>query len=116
MPTPPHVFLPITSFPARFVCLSVLACVASLPARAGTTGPRVPDGFTIEIVTDASLVKYPMMAGFDDRGRLFVAASAGRNLSAAELMKQPANFVQMLEDTDGDGHFDKSTRFADKMT
>jgi len=94
----------------------VLACVGNLPARAGTVGPRVPDGFTIETVADASLVEYPMMAGFDDRGRLFVAASAGRNLAASELMKEPVNFVQMLEDTDGDGHFDKSTRFADKMT
>eukprot|EP00913_Durusdinium_trenchii_P008833 g8299.t1 len=57
-----------------------------------------------------------MMAGFDNRGRLFVACSAGKNIRAPELMKDPPNFIKMLEDTDGDGKFDKATVFADKMT
>ncbi|MFV2066293.1 MAG: PVC-type heme-binding CxxCH protein [Pirellulales bacterium] len=96
--------------------MTVFVLIASRLAEAATELPRVPDGFSIEKVADASLVRYPMMAGFDDRGRLFVTASAGRNLTAAELMKDPVNFIQMLEDTDGDGRFDKSTRFADKMT
>jgi len=78
--------------------------------------PTVPDGFTIETAASSPLVKYPMMAGFDDRGRLFVGSSDGRNQRAADLMKDPSSFVQMLEDTNGDGVFDKSTVFADKMT
>lgn len=78
--------------------------------------PRVPPGFTIEKVTTPDLVKHPMMAGFDDRGRLFVACSAGKNLKAKDLMKDPPNFIKMLEDTNGDGKFDKATVFADKMT
>lgn len=78
--------------------------------------PRVPPGFTIEKITTPELVKHPMMAGFDDRGRLFVACSAGKNLRAADLMKDPPNFIKMLEDTNGDGKFDKATVFADKMT
>ena len=78
--------------------------------------PKVPSGFTIEKVASSPMVKHPMMAGFDDRGRLFVAESAGKNLRSGDLLKELPNFVRMLEDTDGDGHFDKSTIFADKMT
>jgi putative membrane-bound dehydrogenase-like protein len=78
--------------------------------------PWVPDGFTIEKVAASPLVKHPLMAGFDDRGRLFVAEAAGKNLRADDLLKELPNFVRMLEDTDGDGVFDKSTIFADKMT
>ena len=61
------------------------------------------------------LVERPMLATFDDRGRLYVADSAGVNLRGPELSKNPPHVIRMLEDTDGDGRFDKSTVFADKM-
>lgn len=77
---------------------------------------KVPDGFTVERVAEAPLVEHPVMATFDNRGRLFVADNAGLNLPAAELLKQLPNKIRMLEDSDGDGRFDKSTVFADKMT
>ena len=38
---------------------------------------RVPEGFTVELVATTPLVEHPVMAGFDDRGRLFVADNAG---------------------------------------
>ena len=74
---------------------------------------RVPDGFTVELVAASPLVEHPLMAGFDDRGRLFVADNAGLNLPADELLKQLPNMVRRLEDADGDGRFDRSTLFAD---
>lgn len=77
---------------------------------------RVPDGFTIERVAGPPLVGHPMLANFDEHGRLFIAESAGKNLRPAELETELPNFVRMLEDTDDDGVFDKSTIFADKMT
>ena len=77
---------------------------------------RVPSGFTVERVAAAPLVGHPLMAGFDDRGRLFVADNAGLNLPAEALLEQLPNMVRMLEDADGDGRFDRSTLFADKMT
>ena len=49
---------------------------------------RLPAGFSIELVAGAPLVQHPIMAGFDDRGRLFVADNAGLNLPADELLKQ----------------------------
>ena len=78
--------------------------------------PRVPEGFTIEVAAASPLVKYPMLAGFDHRGRLFIAASSGKNIRSADLVKDPPNLIRMIADTDGDGVFDRSTVFADKMT
>jgi hypothetical protein len=71
---------------------------------------RVPDGFTIERVAGPPLVGHPMLANFDERGRLFIAESAGRNLRPAELETELPNFVRMLEDTDGDGVFRFTSR------
>jgi len=76
----------------------------------------VPAGYEIEMVAGPPLVEHPTMAGFDERGRLFVADNAGVNFPAAELLEKLPNCVRMLEDTNGDGRFDKSTVFADKMT
>ncbi len=78
--------------------------------------PRVPAGFEIEIVAESPLVEHPMMGGFDHRGRLYIAESAGHNLRADDLLKSPPNMIRCLEDTNGDGKFDQSTIFADKMT
>ena len=76
----------------------------------------VPAGFSIELVAGPPLVEHPTFATFDDQGRLYVCNNAGVNLSAADLEAQLPNSINMLEDIDGDGKFDKSTVFADKMT
>jgi putative heme-binding domain-containing protein len=76
----------------------------------------VADGFAIDKIAGAPLVDFPMMAAFDEQGRLFVAASVGVNLSAPELYDQLPHVIRMLEDTDGDGTFDRATTFADNMT
>ena len=77
---------------------------------------QLPDGYTAEIVAAPPLVQHPIMATVDDRGRLFVGDSSGVNLNKAGLEKELPHRVLMLEDTDGDGIYDKSTVFADKMT
>ena len=101
--------------------ISVLSCLSLIVLSLNTVihaeeMPRVPAGFTIERVTNSELTKYPMMAGFDDRGRLFIAESSGENTRAPQLIKEPKSMIRMLEDLDGDGRFDKSTVFADKLT
>ncbi len=83
--------------------------------KKGVEAIRVPEGFTVELVAAAPLVERPMLASFDNRGRLYVADSAGVNLRGPELTKNPPHCIRMLEDTDGDGRFDKSTVFADKL-
>lgn len=76
----------------------------------------VPKGYTVELVAAPDLVAHPLMGSFDDQGRLYVAANAGENLRKADLEKRLPNFVKRLEDTNGDGVFDRATMFADKMT
>lgn len=76
----------------------------------------VPDGFEVELVAGPPLVHHPIMAGFDDEGRLFVSETVGLNLNNRDLDKQTPNHMTLLEDVNGDGFFDRSTEFADKMT
>lgn len=76
----------------------------------------LPEGFSAELVAGPPLVQHPTMGCFDDVGRLFMCDNAGVNMSAEELESELPNRIRMLEDQDGDGTFDKSTIFADKMT
>jgi len=97
------------------VAVSARPSVAAPPAETlGTL--KVPPGFTVELATDLSLVEHPIMGGFDELGRLYVAENAGLNLPAEELEAKLPNSIRRLEDTNGDGRFDRGTTFADKMT
>ena len=75
----------------------------------------VAEGFEIEQIAGPPLVKHPMMACFDDRGRMFISESSGINRQAAELLKTKPHSILMLEDLDSDGRFDRSTVFADQL-
>ncbi len=77
---------------------------------------RVPDGFTIERVAGNDLVQYPMLATLDDRGRLFVTESSGKNVSGKKMAEVPECRISVLEDTDGDGVYDRSKVFAEKLS
>lgn len=79
------------------------------------TGFRLPPGVVAEKVASAPVVKFPMFACFDDTGRLYVAEGSGKNISGKELEKLLPCKISLLEDTDGDGRFDKRTVFADNL-
>jgi putative membrane-bound dehydrogenase-like protein len=85
-------------------------------AQAATPPLHLPPNFTVECIASPPLVQRPMMAAFDDRGRLYVTESAGLNLDFNKLRENPPNSICRLEDSDGDGKFDKRTIFADRMT
>src|SRR5688572_23260489 len=75
----------------------------------------VPDGFEVVLVAGPPLVERPIVADFDEEGRLYVADSSGSNDKVdVQLADRPHRIVR-LEDTDRDGRFDKSTVFADRM-
>lgn len=76
----------------------------------------VPAGFTIERVAAPDLVQYPMLAFLDDRGRLFVAESSGKNIKGKDMPANPECRISLLEDTNGDGVYDRSKVFADKLS
>ena len=69
---------------------------ASPPDAAGELGRmqplpfRVPPGYEAERVAAPPLVAHPMFACLDDRGRLFVAGSAGHNLHAGPVARKTA--------------------------
>jgi putative membrane-bound dehydrogenase-like protein len=57
-----------------------------------------------------------MFASFDGQGRLFVFESDGSSPSTEEMLDKPSYHIRLLEDTNGDGMFDKSKIFADSLT
>lgn len=97
------------------------------PSAAATTEPKrievalnghvfsLPDGFSIELVAGPPLVNRPITASFDDDGRLYVSDSSGTNDPVQKQLADKPHRVVRLEDTDGDGKFDKSLVFADKL-
>jgi putative membrane-bound dehydrogenase-like protein len=75
----------------------------------------LPPGFEIELVAGPPLVNRPIVADFDEQGRLYVADSSGSNDKLDVQQQTRPHRIVRLEDTKGDGRFDKATVFADKM-
>ena len=75
----------------------------------------IPEGFTIERIAGPPLVDRPITAAFDDEGRLYVADSSGSNDNVKKQLAEKPHRIVRLEDSDGDGTFDKKSIFADKM-
>ncbi len=97
----------------RLLLLLLLAAlVGPLPAENFLVDP----GISVTPAMSPGLVKHPVMAAFDDRGRLFVAANEGVNLDKEGLLRERPGSIHLLEDSNGDGVFDKATLFADKLT
>jgi putative heme-binding domain-containing protein len=104
--------------PALIVGIALTVLGAPLPGITGMVfGQRfqLPTGFILEKVAGPPLVRYPLFASFDDRGRLYVAEGTGTNLPGDELDRKKLGRILLLEDTDGDGRFDTSTVFADQL-
>ena len=64
-------------------------------------------GFRLELVAAEPLVTDPIALAFDEDGRLFVI-----EMNDYPEHKQRRGQIRRLEDTDGDGRFDKATVFA----
>lgn len=98
--------------------MAQLAAVESppLPKDFQEADIQVPEGFSVELVAGPPLVSHPTMGCFDDRGRLYVCNNAGVNRTNEQLEEELPNSIVQLSDLDGDGKFDRSTVFADKMT
>jgi putative heme-binding domain-containing protein len=102
----------------RFIFAFSLALVVSVHAaqfKIGAHNFTLPDGFEIELVAGSNLVPRPIEADFDELGRLYVTDSSGSNDKVEKQLAEKPHRVVRLEDTDGEGRFDKSVVFADKM-
>ncbi len=81
------------------------------PAEALATFQVVP-GFRIEQVAAEPLVQAPVAMSFDEDGRLYVVEM----IDYSEQGDEHLGRVRLLEDTDGDGRFDKASVFADRLS
>ena len=75
----------------------------------------VPEGFEVELVAGPPLVNRPISADFDEQGRLYVTDSSGSNDKVLKQLEDKPNRIVRLEDSDGDGRFDRSAVFADQV-
>ncbi|HVU89401.1 MAG TPA: PVC-type heme-binding CxxCH protein [Pirellulales bacterium] len=96
--------------------------VTPTPPPPGThvvTLPRhnftLPVGFEVMVAAGAPLIERPIHADFDEQGRLYVCESSGTNDKVEKQLAEKPHWVMRLEDTDGDGTFDRATKFADKL-
>ena len=98
---------------------SILA--AEPPFDLPRTPPTPPDaalatitlrgGFHVELMAAEPLVVDPVAMAFDENGRLYVVEM--RDYS--ERRDEKLGRVKLLEDTDGDGRFDRATVFAEGL-
>ncbi|MFN7141139.1 MAG: PVC-type heme-binding CxxCH protein, partial [Limisphaerales bacterium] len=72
---------------------------------------QIKPGFRLELVASEPLVVDPIALSFDEDGRLYVIEM--RDYS--ERRDERLGRVRLLEDTNGDGRFDKSTVYADGL-
>jgi putative membrane-bound dehydrogenase-like protein len=80
------------------------------PADAAATF-KVPAGFRIELVAAEPLVHDPMAMEIDENGVAYVLEIPAYNEYQKPLPHTPGS-VARLQDTDGDGRFDRRTTFA----
>jgi putative heme-binding domain-containing protein len=92
------------------------AISAETTPATGLSSIQVPEGFSVELAAGPDVVNYPMLAAFDEKGRLFVTESSGLDVSGGEMAEDPRCRIRMLEDTNEDGVFDKATVFADHLS
>jgi putative membrane-bound dehydrogenase-like protein len=72
---------------------------------------QLKKGFRLELVAAEPLVTDPIALAFDEDGRLFVVEMN----DYPERGEQHLGQIKRLEDTDGDGRFDKATVFAKNL-
>ncbi|MEO7317438.1 MAG: PVC-type heme-binding CxxCH protein, partial [Chthoniobacteraceae bacterium] len=80
------------------------------PDKAAATCAVRP-GFRIELMAAEPLIVDPVAMAFDENGRLYVVEM--RDYS--ERRDEKLGRVKLLEDTDGDGRFDRATIFAEGL-
>ncbi|MBI2824468.1 MAG: c-type cytochrome [Planctomycetia bacterium] len=86
--------------------------VAPVEAAEAVATIEVKPGFAIEQVAAEPLVTSPVAMAFDARSRLYVVEMRDYSEDAEGHLGR----VRLLADTDGDGHFDTSSLFAEGLS
>lgn len=80
------------------------------PEKAAATFSVRP-GFHVELMVSEPLVVSPVAMTFDENGKLYVVEM----IDYSERREEKLSRIKLLEDTDGDGRYDKATVFADGL-
>ncbi len=83
--------------------------------KIGEISFSLPDGLTISSVAGEPLIKWPIVADFDDQGRLVVAECGGVTAPIAEHNQLKLHKIIRLVDDDRDGVFDRRIVAADQL-
>ena len=75
----------------------------------------IPDGFEVSIFAAEPDIAEPIAFCFDHKGRIWVAENFNYR-TRRNHTSDPVSRIQILEDTNGDGVFDKKKTFTDKLT
>jgi mono/diheme cytochrome c family protein/glucose/arabinose dehydrogenase len=77
---------------------------------------RFPSDVRVELVAGEPLVRDPVCASFDERGRLFVCEMSGYMRDADGTREdERVGAVALLTDVDGDGRMDRRTTFLGEL-
>ncbi len=77
---------------------------------------KLPKGFHAELVASEPMIDSPIAVSWDDQARMYVAEMRGYMHDMDGTGEDQAiGRVSRLEDTDGDGVYDKKTIFADNL-
>ena len=74
---------------------------------------QVKKGFHLELAANEPQVRSPIAISYDERGRMFACEMI--DYSEMRDVTPHLGRVSMLEDKDGDGHFETSTVYADDL-
>ena len=75
----------------------------------------IPEGFDVSVFASEPDIAEPIAFCFDARGRIWVVENFNYQ-TRRQHTDDPVSRIQILEDTDGDGVFDKKKTFTDTLT
>lgn len=103
-------------FIALFFATALLDGSRAAEAPTGLASIHVPEGFTVCVAAPSGVVDYPMCATMDERGRIFVTESTGKDKRGKEMAAHRECIVRLVEDKDDDGVFETSKVFAEELS
>ncbi len=86
-----------------------------IPPTAPKNAPKtfkLAPGFKVELVASEPMIRSPVAVDFDEDGRMYVAEFPEYNQHRNPAFKEKGA-IKVLEDTDGDGVYDKATTLAE---
>ncbi len=103
--------------------LPPLPSVAATPPEKAVETIQLQNGFRAELIAAEPLVTDPVAIAYDENGLAYVAemndypyTDAADDKPWAEQPSAPIGRIRLLKDTDGDGIYDRSYIFADKLS